>query len=242
MSEANPPDFFFNGINFNPSFFRSCVFNDGGISLTFANNTYIRKAGDTITGTQNFLMPVKSSSIESLSTTTPATLYGTLNNTLNILNNANTNAILNINRPITLNYSYGSLTSFSQSGYTTSTTGTATNILVGTTTNLLALPSVDPGSYIYNYHVPLTVSTASVTVSRILIGFSLTSSITDVIPGIHEQWHSSMTYTAGDVPIFSGCGIFNNIGGQAVNLLIIINFTGTGTISGTGTGKILRIG
>lgn len=246
--EFPPPIYFFNGINYNPSYFNFVLSNDI-ITSEYANTLYLKKIGDTSTGTQNFLTSFNASAIEPAPfppffISAPVSFYDTLDAPLNILNSSNTSSICNFNVPLTIGYNQTDLSNINQRAYN------SYNILIipinnvsGTVYPLLVLPVLTKGSYLLTYSITFSISGASVTASQIWTGFARVAAISTGLAGCYQYCAHNISYNAGDVAIFSGSGIYDlNLDNITPNLLARFTFSGSGTVQITGNYKYLRIG
>jgi hypothetical protein len=116
MSSEEPPIFYFNGINFNNSFFNPSESN--GISEAEANNRYLRKKTvDTATALENFNAGINTTSIDPIISTINVISGATNGRTLNLMTasdgtiNIGTSLTqLNLNAPIVPQYNPSLLT------------------------------------------------------------------------------------------------------------------------------------
>jgi hypothetical protein len=116
MSSEEPPIFYFNGINFNNSFFNPS--NTNGLTEAQANEKYLRKkTTDTATALENFNAGINTTNINPITTTVDIISGSTNGRTLNIMTasdgviNIGTSLTqLNLNSPIVPLYNPSLLT------------------------------------------------------------------------------------------------------------------------------------
>jgi hypothetical protein len=246
--EYPPPVFFFSGITFNKNFYTSSLDEDI-ISKTYADSLYLKKTtSDTSLGPQTFLSSICCQYIQpSLLLNPPVPdnikLYDELTATLNILNNTKT-ATLNINRPITINYGVSNFSNNTQCGFYGTATSAPTVCTSGTTHILLTMPVLPRGTYIFSYFFNVDISaTTSITVTQLGLGFSKTTTISNALQGLYNYFATDMTFSFGTNQKYTSVGIYEvNAINISPTLLIRYIWTGTATVTATGTYNYVRVG
>jgi hypothetical protein len=142
MASEEPPIFYFNGINFNNSFF---VSQPSGITEAEANSRYLRKKTiDTATALENFNAGINTTEINPITTSLSLVSGATNGRIINIMDGSNgtinmgtNNTIFNLNAPITPLYNPSVLSS-GDIGHNINTNNN-NNFTAGTISNICSL-------------------------------------------------------------------------------------------------------
>ena len=236
MSIAQPPLYFFNNISYNGSYFNY------GLTSSVADSRYLIKvSNDTATSVENFNAGINTSIINAVNPSDNMKIgSSTTNGSLTIGSSSASSQIL-INKPLIINYTSANYTNISQIGFYIG--GVAGNQAMTTGSVINNSFGLGAGTYLINYSLELTISTASITASDTWYGISTTTAKSGAIQTCYNYLHiNTMVYNVGDNPVFSGSGVYQATGAGLFYILGSITFTGTGTVQGNLIYKWVRIG